>query len=182
MARKQIWGGIIEFETDDTPIDIQNFNTFGKSPLLWLEQSKSLHYAAVSLMGKGDRRTSLVNGPISLMLGGYAIETLLKMVLVAQHGLKPFSQSATDFLPTTHDLLKLVTNTKLRTNKRERETLKSLSRFTVWAGRYPIPLLANGYALPAVFENVGSVEHPLWSKYVPLYKKLHRSAVRKTFG
>jgi hypothetical protein len=184
MVRRQIWDGIIEFETDDTPRDIQNFNAFGKSALLWLEQSKSLHYAAVALMSEVNRRTWFVNAPIALMLGGYATETLLKMVLVAQHEVRPFSQRAKDFLPTTHDLLKLATDAKLRANKGERETLKSLSRFTTWAGRYPIPLLANGYALPAIFENVGKgvVPHPLWLKYPALYKKLYRSAVRKTFG
>ena len=79
------------------------------------------------------------------MLGGYAIETLPKMVIIADYrdreGFLLDSQKAKDFLPTSHALAELVQNAKLRTNKADRNLLTELPQYTMWAGRYPIPLM-----------------------------------------
>jgi hypothetical protein len=190
---KKLWGGAIEYEDDDTPLDILSFNAFGKSAVLWLEQSRALHWAAVSLK-KGDERGK--TGPragfdhvIALMLGGYAVEALLKMVVIADHceahGFTLDSKSAKEFLPATHDLRKLAAQAKLRINVKDRAVLTSLSRYTVWAGRYPIPLFAADYPGPAIFDDIGAerlaAQHEQWRQYDSLYRKLHRLAVRKIF-
>jgi hypothetical protein len=132
--------------------------------------------------------TPEVNTPIALMLGGYAVETLLKMVIVGDYcdanGLTYDALRAKDFLPMIHDLKELVKKARLRINKADRELLAKLSKYPVWAGRYPIPLEPTGYDGPAIFDQVGrgkTVENPIWTGYVPLYEKLHKLAVRRTF-
>jgi hypothetical protein len=188
---RKLWGGAIEYEDDDTPIDIRSFNSFGKSAVMWLEQSRALHWAAVSLKKsensiKGGARGAF-DHVIALMLGGYAVETLLKMVIIADHcDANGFAlDSKCDFLPTTHNLVKLVGKAKLRVNAKDRKTLASLSRYTVWAGRYPIPLFAADYPGPAIFDGLGvereASHRTQWEEYDALYRKLHRLAVRKTF-
>ena len=113
------------------------------------------------------------------MLGGYAIETLLKMVIVAAHcakqGVNLDTRKAEEFLPKMHDLHKLLEKTELRSNKSERELLKDLSKYTVWAGRYPIPLFAPGYTGPAMFGIKGEADKT-WLGYKALYPKLARLA------
>ncbi|HKH80847.1 MAG TPA: hypothetical protein VKA03_04430 [Methylovirgula sp.] len=186
---RKIWGGIIEYEEDEMPFDIRSFNAFGKSALLWLEQSRSLHRAAVRLMDQDAGPKCDIDAPIALMLGAYAVETLLKMVIVGEYcdqsGMTFDSRHAREFLPTTHDLKDLLTRANLRTRVEDRELLGDLSRYSTWAGRYPIPLASANYSGPAIFENITPRErptlHPTWVKYVPLYEKLHRLAVRKTF-
>ena len=132
--------------------------------------------------------TPEVNAPIALMLGGYAVETLLKMVIVGDYcdanGLTYDALRTKDFLPTIYDLRELAKKAALRISKADRELLAKLSKYTVWAGRYPIPMKSDGYEGPAIFDWIESgkrlKENPIWSRYVPLYEKLHRLAVRKT--
>lgn len=191
---REIWGGVIRYEDDDTPYDVRSFNSFGKSAILWLEQSRTLHRAAVSLMKKESMwcaaMTPEVNAPIALMLGGYAVETLLKMVIVGDYccanGLTYNALRADDFLPTIHDLKKLAEKAALRIRKSDYELLAKLSKYPLWAGRYPIPKKSSGYDGPAIFDLIRRgerlAENPVWTGYVPLYEKLHKLAVRKTFG
>jgi hypothetical protein len=100
--------GILEFEDEDVPRDLRAFNAFGKSVALWFEHSKELYRAACTLMEDRPRGwneiTHLLQAPIALMLGAYAIETLLKMAIVDEHckihGITFESRAAKDFLPT----------------------------------------------------------------------------------
>jgi hypothetical protein len=190
---RELWGGIIKYEDDDTPYDVRFYNAFGKSALLWLEQSRALHRAAIALMRKESMwcgaMTPDVNTPIALMLGGYAVETLLKMVIIGDYcdakGLTYDALRAKDFLPTSHNLQKLAEKAALRTCKADRELLTKLSKYPVWAGRYPIPMESSGYDGPAIFDRISGgerlAENPVWTEYVPLYEKLHKLGVRKTF-
>jgi hypothetical protein len=164
------------------------FNRYGTWSSIWAEQSTALNRAAMTVAKQatiGDRPAT--DTPIALMLGGYAIETLLKMVVIADHcktnGLILDNVRA-DFVPKTHDLVRLAAKAKLRTTKSDRKLLATLSRFTVWAGRYPIPLIASGYQGPARFENRGLgpiLPHPAWADYPNLYSKLFRLALCRTF-
>jgi hypothetical protein len=192
---RKLWGGIIEFEGDDVAAEVRAFNNAGKSTALWLFQSRELYRSSVYLMDERKRKwneiTHLLQAPIALMLGAYAIETLLKMVIVGahcdKHGLTPESRRATEFLRTTHDLVRLVNTASLRVNNDDRTLLRDLSRYSLWAGRYPIPLDSGGYPGPALFEAVDpppadvAQHHPTWPKFQALYSKLFRMAVRKTF-
>lgn len=189
---RKLWGGI-EYEDDDAPPDVRSFNQFGKSAVMWLEQSHALHWAADSLK-KNER--SIEGGArggfdhvIAVMLGGYAVETLLKMVIIAEHceanGFTLDSRRAQEFVPTIHDLDKLAMKANLRINAKDRAMLADLSSYTVWAGRYPIPVYAAEYPGPAIFDGIGAErtarQQRQWDQYDALYRKLHRLAVRKTF-
>ena len=153
---RELWGGIIKYEDDDTPYDVRFYNAFGKSALLWLEQSRALHRAAVALMKKESMwcgaMTPEVNTPIALMLGGYAVETLLKMVIIGDYcdakGLVYDALRAKDFLPTSHNLQKLAEKAALRTSKADRELLAKLSKYPVWAGRLSSSIVIISHRIP----------------------------------
>jgi HEPN domain-containing protein len=179
--------GWIAYEDDDTPQEIRSFNAFGKSAVMWLEQSRSLHWASDAL---GNTKSAELTKSkhrhyaIALMLGALAVETLLRMVIIADyceaHGFSGEDTEAKAFLPRTHNLAELIAKAKLRINKSDRECLTKLTPFSVWAGKYPIPLLADGYPGPALFDLRNDLGR-LWKSYDALYRKLHRLAVRKTF-
>jgi hypothetical protein len=192
---KKVWGGIVSYEDDDTPSDLHLFNNVGKSATLWLFQSRELYRSALCLMEERERVwneiTHLLQAPIALMLGAYAIETLLKMVIVGahcdEHGHTFDARRADQFLPKTHNLIRLVNQARLRVNEADRKLLRDLGEYSVWAGRYPIPLVSDGYVGPALFEAVERAPaavtkvHPAWPKFQALYPKLFKLAVRKTF-
>jgi hypothetical protein len=192
---RKIWGGIVTYEEGDTPSDVHLFNKVGKSAALWLYQSRELYRSALCLMDERARKwneiTHLLQAPIALMLGAYATETLLKMVIVGahcdEHGYSFDTRRAEQFLPRTHDLLALTKQAKLRVNENDRRLLRDLGKYSVWAGRYPIPLSSDGYVGPALFEAVGAVpasvakEHPTWPRFKVLYPKFFKLAIRKTF-
>lgn len=192
---RKIWGGVVTYEDEDTPSDVHLFNDVGKSTALWLYQSRELYRSALYMMKVRERKrneiTDLLQAPIALMLGAYAIETLLKMVIVSaycdEHGRTFDSRRAEQFLPRTHNLVVLVRQAKLRVNEDDRKLLHDLGEYAIWAGRYPIPLRADGYVGPALFEAVErppaavAREHPTWPRFRVLYPKLFKLAVRKTF-
>lgn len=186
-ARRKNWDNAIEYVEHAVPSEVERFNLYGKWNSIWLDQSTALHRAAMAVAKQattGDRPAT--DTPIALMLGGYAIETLLKMVVIADRCKASGStlDYKADFVPKTHDLIQLAAKAKLRTNKKDRRLLGLLSKFTVWAGRYPIPLIASGYRGPARFENrgLGPIQpHPAWADYPALYSKLFRLALCRTF-
>lgn len=186
--------GWVSWNEDNTPKDILAFNNFGKSPIPWFMQSKGLHLAASTLWkhasDKQSRHARPFDRPISLMLAGLALETLLKMVIVNEHcevhGFPGRSTKTKEFLPTVHKLRDLAEETRLRLNKADRVTLDELADYIRWAGRYPVPLSADAYSGPAFLDHLPTADlrgRPnLWDKYDALYAKLYRQAVRKVFN
>jgi len=195
-VKKSAWGGILEWEEDDTPRDVQYFNATGKALVLWRQQSVSLYWAARYLVdekpGLKDEDRREENAPAALMLGGYALETLFKMVIVADHclthGFSLSSRRADEFLPKIHNLEKLIKAAKIRCNARDREILRKLSEYSVWAGRYPIPMNAQGFSgsafsrLVAPLRGEKSQLSILQQGFVPLYEKVYPIARRRAFG
>ena len=195
MITRTLWGGIIRFEEEDVPPDRRAFNAFGKSAVLWLEYSRELFRSARLIMDKARTEndiTHMFQAPIALMLGAYALETILKMVIVAEHcdaqGLTMDSRAAKDFVTPVHNLVSLAQQANLRINAVDRKLLEELTRYSTWAGRYPIPKFFQGYEGPALAEDIhrlprpGPHEHPKWPKLVALYAKIHSLAVKRTFG
>src|SRR5260370_12582085 len=180
-----LWDGIIQSEDEDVPFDLRACNSFGKSVMMWFEHSRELYRSSCYLMEERPRVwneiTHLLQAPIALMLGAYGIETLLKMVVVGEHcdkhGITLDSKSAKDFIPATHNLVDLVKKANLRVNQDDRDLLENLSRYSIWAGRYPIPLGYSGYEGPALAEavppppNEVPQQHPMWPRFVALYQK-----------
>jgi hypothetical protein len=118
------------------------------------------------------------------MLGGFAVETLCKMVSVSHHhGKYGYPAKATklkQIFSPTHDLSLLAANARIRINKEDREILRNLSRYVIWAGRYPAPLVSQDYNGPAIFRD-SDTAGALWDAYERLYKKMYRLAVRRAF-
>ena len=177
MARvtRRIMGGVVEFEDDDTPLEMRSFNALGKSPLSWHILSRSLHWSAVRLMEASTDQaanTSLdmraMYRPAAAMLGAYAIETLLKMVIVdrflRENGMKYDARKTKDFLKAAHHRLdELSREAGLRTNKVDRNMLQVLSRYSVWAGRYPVPMSVTSERPPSS-SRMSSVRSPGWCR------------------
>ncbi|WP_216908910.1 hypothetical protein [Synechococcus sp. CCY 0621] len=117
-----------------------------KSPILWLSQANALSEAAkvlvqfeptwesmpLSIRGMCDCQYSAV----ALMLVGYSLETCLKAMHILRHGAEEFIAREKDYFH--HDLVELAEFLPQVTDK-ERATLKALTHFTTWAGRYPDP-------------------------------------------
>jgi hypothetical protein len=71
--------------------------------------------------------------PIYLMLKGYALETLLKGCCV-------LNKKGWDNRFKGHDLIILASHISLKFTTGEQKTLKHLTRFVEWGGRYPTPI------------------------------------------
>jgi hypothetical protein len=89
---QKIWDGVIEYEDDDVAAEVCAFNETGKSTALWLYQPRELYRSSLHLMGerqtKWNETTRLLQAPIALMLGAYAIETLLQIFGTAMLSMK----------------------------------------------------------------------------------------------
>jgi len=75
---------------------------------------------------------------ICLMLYGYAIENLLKSLLI-KNGINLFQKGKLKKEYKTHDLNKLFEMCRLIRSTDEKEILDILSNSVIWAGRYPVP-------------------------------------------
>lgn len=78
---------------------------------------------------------------VYLMLASYALENLLKALLIKKRSFGPESFSAG--LPKeidTHNLEELANSVGIEVGDSEKELLKRLSAYAYWAGRYPAPV------------------------------------------
>jgi hypothetical protein len=71
----------------------------------------------------------------AFMLYGFAIENLLKGILVAQDGNRVGDKKIN--VPRTHNLVELADEAKISLSAAECDLLKRLSTITTWSGRYP---------------------------------------------
>lgn len=79
---------------------------------------------------------------VYLMISAYAIENLLKALIVRDA--RPALNESAPRLPkvvTGHDLNKLADTAKIATTDAGKELLARLSHHAVWAGRYPAPMV-----------------------------------------
>jgi hypothetical protein len=93
----------------------------------------------------GYKPKQLLQG-IYFMLTAYAIENLLKAILIRQ-STEDYKREVmrTHELPKDlkeHDLMVLINKTNLKTNQTEINLLSRLYRSSVWQGRYPVPVKA----------------------------------------
>lgn len=73
----------------------------------------------------------------AMMLGGFAIENMLKAIYVSRYSAFDSSGNLTI---VKHDLLTLADALEISLTKDERMLLERLTQFITWAGRYPVPL------------------------------------------
>ncbi len=190
-VKKTAWGGVIEWKDYDVPDNIRHFNSAGKATIIWLWQSQVHYQSALTLRAVSEKeKNGFMTFGVSLLLVGYAIETLLKMVEVAKSGdslaYDEFVTSAHELHPVTHNLNELAATTKIRVSKRDRELLTELEDYILWKGKYPIPLYAEKYlslGFPEAFLAYGKGEafELKWERVASLYKKVYAQATKRIF-
>lgn len=116
---------------------------------LWLVKAAELLKAAnllwqqflddLEAFQKGERQEEPFIGSTALMLYGLAVENLLKAGLAHQ---RKATTSNGSFGLKSHELAPLAEQLGLSLTDAEAELLERLEAFVSWAGRYPIPLVA----------------------------------------
>jgi len=81
-------------------------------------------------------------GGVALMLLGFAIENICKAILVGRNSSLVDGDAGLNESLQTHDLKELATKCGQPLDTDEAQVLELLSEFSIWAGRYPIPLRA----------------------------------------
>jgi hypothetical protein len=110
-------------------------------PFIWILQSNALHVAARLLWRESDAEQFMPGEreKVALMLAGMSIECAVKarMIMFYKYPLSPEDQKKV--FGGSHNLVKLVSLARIRTNKSDRKVLGSLSMYIRWLGRYPTP-------------------------------------------
>lgn len=124
----------------------ERFQTLKETPLWWNNKSSDLRAAAGALWigmdeSKNDeyvKALGLWKGfnlrvcfPVYCMLWGLSFELLLKSVITSKRGAEK--------IPQIHDLCGLADSAGVKLNGKERAVLKLLTKYTMWAGKYPVP-------------------------------------------
>lgn len=117
-----------------------------KSPVLWLTHAHALSEAAVALVRNPPNLAPIpteLQGAchcqyhaVALMLVGYSLEVVLKAMVIMTKGVKAYSEEERQY--RHHNLEKLaefIPNLSLK----DKATLRCLTHFSSWAGRYPDP-------------------------------------------
>lgn len=135
---------VIEFSNRliDTSLWIRNAEELQAAAAI-LETDIRLYWSECQVKGKHVTHVSnrkYVQGPYSMLMA-YVIENYFKAFLIHRDVDLQRNRWAPT-LPTyikTHNLVKLANECKVTLDLSEEELLKRLSRFSKWAGRYPIP-------------------------------------------
>ena len=130
------------------------FERVAKEPIVWALQSSSLVKAARLLRPEIDAsfasvRTRNANdsvhaghdlAPVFMMLMAFAIENLLKGILVRRQPHRVTTVQLTKWEGGGHNLVELAKAAKVTLTRNEIRLLLTLSIHGEWAGRYPCPL------------------------------------------
>lgn len=82
--------------------------------------------------------------PVALMLLAFAIENLLKAILV-RHGLVVMKNGRLEIPGPPHSLKDLAGRCRIAVDQREETALNVLSHYSKWAGRYMAPMTLDQY-------------------------------------
>lgn len=134
----------------------------GAMPVVWLLTAEQLLRTFQMLTDQarqdlsdaygGDESITYPISSIAMMLGGFAIENLLKGIKVSQ-GSQVFDDRGF-FTIKTHDILELAVQAGVELDTEEKALLERLEQFVIWAGRYPIPLSSEDLR-PRTLDNGG---------------------------
>ena len=133
-----------------TPIDKRSpksvwddqYRSLAEQPITWtlVADRLSRAFAVLAAQTAHDNKSAPRTEPnliaVTLMMGGFAIENLLKALVVSTDG--PWDEKGR-FDLHTHNLLELAQDTGLDLTDDERLLLEKIEAFVTWAGRYPIP-------------------------------------------
>ena len=113
----------------------------------WSEIQLDEHNQPVNTSGR-----KYVQGPYSLLIA-YALENYFKALLIHRNKKDLKGWLLTELKKTklpkcffNHDLVRLASELKFKLDISEEELLCRLSRSSIWAARYPVPINAEGLA------------------------------------
>lgn len=116
-------------------------------------------------------KTSTLGGnEIYMMLIGFSFENFLKGILIC-NDLKNVDdriKTLKNWKGLGHDLFELVENCKIKVNDEEKSLLERLTIFSIWRGRYPVPIEPkdlprlikdpSGTLIPNVYIKTGDIQ------------------------
>ena len=153
-----------------------------ESPIAWVLRADAL-IAAFDILAHADEK-ALESGDdspclssVTYMLAGFAIEVLLKGLLVQKAS--PLNANGR-FVINSHHLVELVKEADFSLIEGEPRLLEKLEEFLTWAGRYPIPLTSermrprttpSGGFAPRRYHNLGED----WPAVRSLFERLKQA-------
>jgi hypothetical protein len=129
----------------------ESFAIQSTDPAAWHELARTLTIAAepikrrffeiahVSQNIEGIRLEQLAYVRAYMLLTGLAFENLIKAIVLARH------HSLSNLPRGGHGLLAILDSLKLELAPVEKDFLRRLEEYVVWAGRYPVPRAAGTY-------------------------------------
>jgi hypothetical protein len=151
-----------------SPKDVwdEQHRLLAETPFAWVLKADAL-IAAFEVLIEADERASTSGddspqlSSVTYMLAGFAIEVLLKALLIRTES--PLSANGR-FQLNSHHLAELAQAASFPLMEGESDLLERLEQFLTWAGRYPIPLTSgpmrprttpDGGFAPRTYHNVG---------------------------
>ncbi|HLQ24803.1 MAG TPA: hypothetical protein VK138_02870 [Acidiferrobacterales bacterium] len=166
-----------------SPKDIwdEQHSLLAKDPIAWVLKADQLiaafeHLATETICRIEAQDTGPEFSGVALMLAGFAIENLMKGLLVQKQS--PVNEKG-KFELVSHDLLKLAKDVSLPLTEDECRLLEKLGEFLTWTGRYPVPLtsepmrprtLPSGGFAPRTYGQVGE-DWPAVRTFIAKLKK-----------
>lgn len=122
----------------------EQHKTVASMPMLWFMDGEKLRRSYKILADSANQQSALKEYyysplPASLMLAGYALENILKGLLIENDEDRPFDSNG-QFKHKSHDLVKLAKRANIPFDDEEEEMLEILTYYTITGGRYVIPL------------------------------------------
>jgi hypothetical protein len=108
-------------------------------PDAWHMRAEQLIAAFEVLLVNSDPRPGISLLPTAAMLAGFAVECLMKGILVQEN--KAFDEK-NKFTLATHKLAEFASEVGLELDADQRAVLERLQAYIEWGGRYPVPLRA----------------------------------------
>jgi hypothetical protein len=130
------------------PVDVSRPPTSDdlKSPVLWMTQAHALAEAARVVIQSEPQISHLPDGlkgvcdsqycAVGLMLVGYSLEICLKAMLIIRKGIEIYSAEEKQH---RHHRLEELAEFIPGLSPKDKATLRVLTHFVTWAGRYPDP-------------------------------------------
>ena len=111
------------------------------------------------------------------MLAGMSLECALKAYLLCAYDWPIADAQLRSVAGGAHDLEALLKQTFMRCNRTDRDTLRQLSGFVRWSGRYPIPRRL--VELESSYVAEVHVHQHLWQRYEETRRKFGRRIARE---
>ena len=155
-----------------------DFETF-RHPFFWVHKANDLHAAARYLWeayAAGGGTMPLEKFPriagypdVVFMLGGMALENQIKAIIPSRTDWPISNAKLMQIAKGNHDLVALLRDHKIRSNKSDRKFLAILSQYIRWGGRYMLPKKADDFVEHRASHDLTPSE--IWDGCIGLHEK-----------